>query len=202
MNKKFLFFLFFFFLVGIISADIDTNQVDDVFKVNERINYAKPCFYNDTYCSATAQCNFTIFDPNNNVIVNNLPGTNQDSFHNYSIIFDKVGVWKIDMTCVDQGLTGADTFYAQVSGEGFNDSLGFYIVIIILSFLVIFMGFYMQDAPITLLGSFGLYFLGIYILFNGIVGVKDLTTTWASGIIILGIAMYISVKSAHEIIIG
>lgn len=193
---------FFLFLIGFISAAIDTSEVDDVFKVNEVVDYSKPCFNNGTYCSASAVCNFTVFNPDKEVIIDNQLGANQFSRHNISITFNRIGVWTIDMTCNDSGKTGAETFYAQVTGSGFNDTTGFYILIIALSFGVIFLGLRLGDAPITLLGTFGLYFLGIYILFNGIAGIKDLTTTWATGIIVLGVAMYISVKSAYEIITG
>lgn len=205
-NKKRELFLvpifLFLFCISFASAAIDTNNVDDVFQVNTVVAYAKPCINNGTYCSGSAICNYTVFNPNNEVIQDNTLGTNQGSYHNISISFDTIGVWKIDMVCHDGGKQGAETFFAQVTGSGFNESFGFYILVIIFSFGVILLGFHLSDAPITILGTFGLYFLGLYILFNGIVGVKDLTTTWAIGIIILSVAMYISVKSAHEIITG
>jgi len=70
-----------------------------------------------------------------------------------------------------------------------------------LSLGLVIVGFWMEDAIMTLLGSFGLYFLGIYILNNGLVGTKDLVNTWATGLIVLGVAMYVSVRSAHSLIV-
>jgi len=195
--------IFLFLLcISFTSAAIDTNDVDDIFQVNTVVAYAKPCINNGTYCSAAAICNYTVFNPSNVVTQNNVLATNNGAYHNLSIGFHEIGIWKIDMVCHDGGKQGAETFFAQVTGSGFNDSFGFYILILGISFGVILLGFYLGDAPITILGTFGLYFVGLYILFNGIVGVKDLTTTWAIGVIILSVAMYISVKSAHEIITG
>jgi hypothetical protein len=61
-------------------------------------------------------------------------------------------------------------------------------------------GFKLTDPTITMFGTFGLYFLAIYILRFGIVGMKDVTTTWAIGLITLGVAMYVSARIGLEII--
>ena len=59
------------------------------------------------------------------VLVDNKEGTNNFYNHNYTLYFTKLGLHKIDMTCVDGGRTGAETFYAQVTGSGLIDNLGF-----------------------------------------------------------------------------
>jgi len=198
-SKGLLCFLFLFLIVN-VSAAIDTNNVDDVFKLHETIDYAKPCFFNNTYCTGSAMCNFTVFKPDNTIAINNVQSSNNGAYHNLNITFNEIGIWKVDIVCTDSGLQGAETFYAQVTGGGFNDTVGFYLIILIFSLGIIMVGFWMEDSIIILFGSFGLYFLGIYTLFNGIVGMKDTVTTWAIGIIVLGIAMYFSVRSAHELI--
>ena len=50
-------------IMPLISAATDTNNVDDVFKVNTLIDYKQPCFNNGTYCSGAASCNYTIYNP-------------------------------------------------------------------------------------------------------------------------------------------
>ena len=89
-----------------------------------------------------------------------------------------------------------------VTPTGFANLQGFYILILVISAGIIILGFTLKDPPLVILGSFGLYFIGLYILFNGIVGVKDLVTTWAIALIILGVAFYISVKASWELING
>ena len=193
-----------FFFISFTSAAVDTNTVDDTFQVNYIVPYSKACINNGTYCSDSATCNFTFFDLDNHIIVNNELGTqvgvNGSSLWQKNITYTKTGVYQIDMVCIDLGNAGARTVYAQVTGSGLNDTTLFYVIIIVLSLGIIFLGFYMSDPPITILGTFGLYFLGLYILFNGIAGLRDLTTTWGIGIITLGVAAYISVRSAHELI--
>ena len=111
------------------------------------------------------------------------------------------GLYKVDMICADGSLKGSETLYYEVTGDGVNNSLGFYAIIILISLGIIVLGFAMTDAPITILGSFGLYFVSLYILFNGIAGTKDPVTTWGIGIILLGMAMYVSTRSAYELVV-
>jgi len=91
------------------------------------------------------------------------------------------------------------TFTSTPSGEG--GALGFYFLILILSLGIMILGFYLRDPIIVILSSFGLYFVGLYILFFGVDGFKDPVYTWAIGIIILMIAAYISIRSSYELIV-
>ena len=190
------------FLMQFVIAATDTQSVEDTFKLNERIDYSKACWNNGSFCSASAVCNFTIYYPNKSVFIDNQQATNQVNRHNISFYAQDLGVSQVDMICCDgTSGCGSDTMYFEVTGSGYNDSVWFYIIILGLSFGLIILGFSLQDAPITILGSFGLYFIGLYILFNGIVGVQDMVTTWSTGIIILGVAAYISTRSTYELIV-
>jgi len=89
----------------------------------------------------------------------------------------------------------------EITTDGLNGKLGFTVLILILSLGVIVLGLWKQDAIVTILGSFGLYFIGLNILFYGLDGFKDPVYTWAFGLITLSIAFYVSVRSAWELII-
>ena len=89
----------------------------------------------------------------------------------------------------------------EVTPNGFQNSISFYALILILSIGIVILGFSLKDAPITILGSLGLYFIALYILFYGLVGMKDTVYTWAIGLIILGLAMYLSIRSTYELIV-
>ena len=186
----------------LILAATDTNNVDDSFKINTFVDYKKPCFNNGTYCSAAATCNYTIYNPDNTLLLNNQEATNNISYHNTSFYVSDIGIHKVDMTCTDGGRTGAETLYFEVTGSGFNSTAGFYALILIFSIGIMVLGFWKQDAIIVILGSFGLYFLGGWILFYGLAGFKDPIYTWSSGLIVLGLAFYISARSSYELIVG
>jgi len=200
MNKTIIGLTFILLVLPFVMAATDTNNVDDIFKINTEVEYVKPCFNNGTYCSGSATCNFSVFKPDNSILVNNLQGTNQGAYHNITFTVSDIGIHKVDMTCVDGSLNGAETFYFEVTGSGFNNTSLFYILLFAIPIVIMMLGFYLTDAPMVILGSFSLTFTGLYILFNGIVGIKDSTTTWAVGIIVLMFAAYIGIKSSWEII--
>lgn len=202
---SFLLSLILLFNFSLISAAVDTTLVDDVFQVNDNIQYTKPCINNGTYCSASASCNYTFYNLDNSIKINNVlatnVGSNTASLWQHNLSQSETGFYKVDMVCIDTANQGAETLWYQVTGNGSNDSFGFYLIVLILSLGVIVLGLAMQDAPITILGSFGLYFVGLYILFNGIDGIKDPTYTWGIGLVVLAIAMYVSTRSAYELIV-
>ena len=109
--------------------------------------------------------------------------------YTYTVAGDKGGVYSTEVIGF------------SVSPSGFAGTIGFYILILILSAGVIILGFSKDDPILVILGSFGLYFVGIYILFFGIDGMKDPVYTWGFGLIVLCIAFYLSVRSAWEMIV-
>lgn len=195
------FMLALLFVSPLILAETNTIDVQDVFKSGQTVDYKKPCFNNGTYCSSSATCNYTMYYPNNDLLIDNKPATNKIAYYNYTFVAPAtIGIYKVDMTCIDVDLKGSETYYFEVTGSGFNNTIGFYFFILLVSAGIIISGFMIKDAWIAILGTFGLYFLGIYIILNGIMGMKDFVTTWATGIILLGIAGYISVNSAMEVV--
>jgi len=112
-----------------------------------------------------------------------------------------IGNYAWTLTCQNTNVGGYASGYFEITPNGLSDTLGFYFIILILSLGIVILGFYLRDPTITILGSFGLYFIGLYILFFGIDGMMDQVYTWAIGIIILMMAAYISIRSAYELIV-
>ena len=186
--------------IPFVFAATDTNIIDDTFQINKQINYAKPCFNNGSYCSGTAVCTFTIFNPDNTILLNNKTATNKGNYHNYSFNVNNIGVYKVDQQCCDSGLCGAETYYFEVTGSGYNNNFGFYILILLITSAILFFGFTIKDGWIALFGAMGLYFVGLYMLFNGIDFIRNPWITRSFSLIILGIAGYISINTAREMI--
>lgn len=193
-------FLLLFLFFPLLSSATDTQLIDDTFQLNEVINYAKPCITNDTYCSSTSICNYTVFYPDNTIYLENVQADNHTSYYNYSMVFTELGIYRIDLVCIDGATNVHDTFYAQITGSGFNETFGFYILLLVLSFGMIIWGLKIRDAPITIFGSFIVVMLALYTLFYGITGIKDTIYSHAVGLILLGFSMYILVRSSYELI--
>lgn len=111
-----------------------------------------------------------------------------------------IGTYRYTVCGDKDGTIQCEDLNFEITPSGFIGTLGFFIIICIFSLGLIILGFYMEDYIIMIFGSFGLYFLGIYILFNGIADIKDDVTTWAIALITLGIAAYVSTRSTYELI--
>ena len=191
MKKLLLILMIGMCLISLITAsDLGT------FKQNECVELYQ-------FCDDCSYVNVTsIKSPNSSISYVGAQMTKTNSDFNYTFCStSSVGEYSYT-TCGDKGGTYiCESINFEVTGSGFSNTLGFYIIILILSLGIVIFGISISDAPITILGSFGLYFLGLWILFNGIDNLKDPVYTWAIGIIILGLASYISIKSAYELII-
>lgn len=195
------FIMTFLFLISLnfVTSQVDTEDVQDTFKINDIITYSKACFNNGTYCSSSAVCNYTFFRPNDNSIyINNIQASNNGSNHNITLFFDEFGQWQIDMVCHDGVLQGSQTFYAQVTSDGTNNSVSFVVLILSISAIIVLGGFLLKDAWIVILGTFGGFFIGIWIIRFGIAGIQNLNITWGIGLIVLSVSAYISIASAIE----
>jgi hypothetical protein len=155
-------------------------------------------------CASCTYVNYSVQYPNKSIAISNQAMTPNGAglwtynFCNTSQLgrYDVTGLG--DLNGVD---TGFSVLWFEVSTDGLSGKLGFTILILVLSLGVIVLGLWKQDAIVTILGSFGLYFIGLNILFYGLDGFKDPVYTWAFGLITLGIAFYVSVRSAWELII-
>lgn len=203
MNKKFiLIFALTLLVLPIISA-----EPAYVFKQYENLTLCIPVFNSDnSEADASTDCYLTLKDPEMNILIQDQAMTfNSSGLFCYDIDesdLGKLGEYPTTMRCDDGADYAFSSFVIEITPSGFINTIGFYIVIMLLSLGIMALGFWKQDAPIVILGSFGLYFLGLYILFYGLVGIKDPVYTWSSGIIILMLAAYISVKSSYELIVG
>lgn len=116
--------------------------------------------------------------------------------------FTRNGAYSYLMVCNSTDLGGFLSTKIEVTPTGIDNLTQFYWLILSISVVILLLGFWLRDSWVIIFGTFGLYFIGLYILLNGIVGVKDMVTTWAIGLIILGIAAYISIRAAGEVMNG
>jgi len=131
------------------------------------------------------------------VSVNELMTKDFNTF-NYTYTFSQIGDGNYNV-CGDKGGTlKCEAIPYTVTGSGITDTIGFYIVVIILSLGLVILGYGIKDIWVVILGSFGLFLLGLYILFFGIAGMEDGIYTWGLGIITLMLGAYFGTKAGME----
>lgn len=196
----FLFSLFLFLSFINASSILPDSNTDLTFKQNAFINYSFLCL-NDSnaYCTSSTICQMNLYSPNGTTIVNNASMIFTTDSYDYILPTNQIGDYHGAVVCI--GETNANSQFSYlVTPSGFASNMNYYLLIFLVSLGVMILGFAIKDGWVTLFGTFGLYFLSLYILFFGLVGMKDNVYTWGIGIILLGVAMYISSKIVIEML--
>ena len=96
------------------------------FKQNVSANLSIPCVFNDSQCSNTASCNYSIYDPDN-IEYRSLTEVIVDS--NSSFLIEDIdtttyGTYRVNMYCEDQGIYGSNTieYFVNLLGIESTDS--------------------------------------------------------------------------------
>jgi len=190
-NRMLILLIIGIFLFNIVNADGDIGTV----KQGNCID-----LYN--YCPTCTFVKWTSILYPNDTRTNGLDLTMTKSGFDYNYTFcdtSQLGEYSYT-TCGDKaGDTNAcEDITFEVTPSGFVWSNGLYFLLIALSIGIIVLGYYVQDAWIVVLGSFGMVLFGLFVLFYGIAGMKDPVYTWAIGIITLMLGSYFGMKGALE----
>ena len=185
--KKLLVLFIGIFLLSCISA-LDEQGVG---KEGENFTFIQTC-EDATYITLS-----TIQYPNRSVEIIN---TNMTSMGggSYQYYFTDILTGRYDMTGISDGCTNTFATYFEVTPSGFINKLGFYIIILILSLGIIIFGYFIEDSWVVILGGFGLVLVGLFILLNGIDGMKDTAYTYSIAIITIMLGSYFGIKGALE----
>jgi len=196
MKAKLIALLIFLVMIGVVGAETTS------FKQNELVNYRFRCYDGGgQYCTSGTVLIINVEYPDGGNALDNQTMTYGVTYFNASLPTSRIGDgYKVLIHSPTSNNTITEWYY-NVTPTGFAGTIGFYALVLLLSGGVIVLGFGKNDAPIVILGSFGLYFVGLFILLYGIDGIKDNIYTYGIAIIVLALASYISVKSAYELIV-
>lgn len=197
MNKSLI--ILALLLIPVVSAQ--TNEF--VFKQFDPVDLKVVC-YNNGYCSSASACNISVYDPENEIVINNGLMTNQNSYHNYTLTGTQTSVngeYDVLGFCQDGTYSDIIDFTFVITPSGYTNLLGFFIIIIVLLYTITFVGAYFENPPLVLMGGMGLIILSTYLLLNGIDIYRD-TITETIAIITLGIGAYFSITAGLKLING
>jgi hypothetical protein len=192
-NKLMLTLILSMFLIGLVSAvDCGDNNLG-TFKSGTEMSLRQTC---DT-CTYVTLSSITYPDSTTINIDENMTKTGIE--YNYTFTNSSTtGGYYYSVFGDKDGTISTEVFCFEITPSGFVGTLGFYIIILILSLGIIILGYSIEDAWVVLLGGFGFILLGLFILLFGINGIKDSAYTYSFGIITIMLGAYFSIRSALE----
>ena len=192
MNKKLLIFVVIFALIIIPLASATSWGT---FKQGETITLVGNC--------PLVSCNQTnisiITYPNSTIAVKNQKATISNNIFN--LTFSKtnsIGTYLVYGVSSNSSKSIYWERNFEITPSGFINTLGLYLVLLIVLGSIIILGFSINEAWFVVIGGLGLIMLGIYSINYGVVGFKDMFMTWGLGLFEVGVGAILSIGSAIQ----
>jgi len=219
-NKIFLFLMVGLLCLTVVSAVKPTTTVNengyqlfisDFETIKQHSNYKTHIHLSNIsnglpLVNTDADCFIHIYDDSGNHTFKGQLGLDSNGYEWDLFIapgnFSKLGQHFVYIWCnsSDFGGEAKGSFEVVSTGiaSGFVGSLGFYIILLILSLGIIILGYSVEDEWIIMLGAFGLLLLGLFIILYGLVGIKDDAYTYSFGIITMLLGAYFAVRAGLQ----
>lgn len=187
-------------IVGLVSAADD----ELFFKSNAPIDLKMSCIVNGTYCAPTASCNLTVVKPSGEVILNNMPTTNQVSYYNYSLPGqDTLGDYGSKLVCYDPvaGFSGSQDFIFTITSTGKAGGSSLMLVLILFGagIFLFALALKMHNEYVGFAAGGVFLTTGVYIMIYGLGVLSDFYTR-AIAYVALGFGLLILIAAAYDAI--
>lgn len=200
MNKSILLGATLFLLLFLPLVSSQEQQSLGTFKQNACVELKQTC-------ANCTQVNITRISAPNSSLALSTPVvmTRSDTTYNYTFcknyaLGDYIVDWKANPDGTFTCSTCTGNYDYTITTTGFDLPIAFQFLFIGVIFAILTLGVAKRDITITLLATFGMYFIGLWMLFYGFNIYKNLYTE-AFSFITLGIAGYLSIVMAHEYIV-
>ena len=151
----------------------------------------------------TCDCNVTLIDNKGNIIYQKSSEYNSTSRFWYNKInssyFDETGRYRLDILCIDGEIDGfvSGQYDVTPSGKSGENNIAYVILILAISYITGFVGFFNKNMPISAIGGLIMMPLGIYMITQGIVIYQDWFTN-ALAYLTIGLGAIFSLTALVE----
>ncbi len=153
-------------------------------------------------CNNCTYCNFTqIKYPNKEVFLSNIEAIQDGTYFSYEILGGnntELGEYEYCYDCGNALEKETGCLNYLVTPTGFIDTLGFYIVLLLVLGGIVFLGFSIEEAWFVVLGGLGFIMLGIYSINYGVVGFRDMFMTWGLGLFEIAVGAILSIGAGIQ----
>lgn len=154
-----------------------------------------------TDCDSTTTCNITITS-NDNILLDNkiMNRSGSGSFFYYNInssVTYKLGEHLSKVVCLDDPLSGVDSFNILVTPTGDDRGVSFVLIMGLASVILLGGSMILKNYYLAFISGLLFVVLGVYTLINGYNNVTDLTTNTIA-YTSLGLGVLFSIVAAYE----
>lgn len=164
------------------------------------IDLIETCSDDGFACDDTYSCNITITNPNQDVIVLNLPMTRNDTIYNYTLTnTDVLGIYKIKTFCGNGTFSGESIdgrLEVTTTGNTF-DTLKLIIFLIVGAIILLLIGIYLRNHAIGFLAGTLFLVAGVYMMIYGFGNMADLYTRTIA-VIVIGLGALFVIAAGLE----
>ncbi len=197
MNKKIYFiFLISIFLIGTVLAINECGNEDSylgTFKQDSAISLTQTC----------DDCSFVnlskVQSPSS--VINNYDLEMEENGINYNFTFNgtsQIGCYSYTVLGDPNGVNTAETIDFQITPSGFINTLGLYIVFLVIFGGIMILGFSQEEAWYIIISGMGFIMLGVYSINYGIVGFRDSFMTWGVGLFEIALGAILSIQAGIQ----
>jgi len=202
-TKKIVYMVFVSVLIGALMGVAMANaanmvDVDEVYiiKACDKADITVQCANGGAHCSASAVCNITLFYPSNyTIFLNDLPMTNQDTFHNITIEGTKtckIGDYRGSIVCCDGANCNNADVILRITPSGEDRGTAISLILIFAAIIVILLAFVLKNEYVGFVGGILFIVAGVHIVIYGMLNLSDVyTRTIGITSICLGVIFFI-----------
>jgi hypothetical protein len=190
-------FLALFIMASVSAASsISISRLTYNYRVGSPIEIRNPCYYNGNNCPSATNCNITVYDPSNVVIVNNQQMTYGGPYFNYTLpgLNYSIGSYKCDMVCTYSGVSGSQRFYLDI-GSGGSTSL--FLILAFASLLILVVAIVMKNEYIGFASGALFIITGLFSIIYGIGNLSNMYTD-SIGYVSLGLGLMFLVAAGYS----
>lgn len=160
---------------------------------------------NLSFLDSSTTTQLTIKTPDQSILVQNASMSYNENFFNYTLTQGQtvdLGEYPGELHFQNGNAKGFVSFTMLITPSGTDDNSIAQVILIggvtFAAASLILIGFRRKEAYVTILGSFILVILGLYILLNGVGNYRNELTEWTS-IISIFVGGYISIRGGLEV---
>lgn len=189
-----------FLMLGLMIFTVTAADDDYMGQQFLDVPIIETCADDGLQCDSTYGCNITITDPDQEVIILNLPMTRNETFYNFTLVdTDALGIYKIKTYCTNGTFSGESIdgrLEITTTGDTFNTTL-LILVLLLGGLILLLLGVYLKNFPIGFLSGLLFSIAGVYIMTRGFGNMADLYTR-SIAIIVIALGGYLTIAAGLE----